>query len=1012
MIDTGADCCVLPSSGNPETSKKTEKYLYAANGTPIRTYGTKVLNVNLGLRRDFCWPFTIADVEQTIIGRDFLSNFDLLVDSRRNRLVDNVTALGAKATPLATPTISIKSIDSNHRFAPLLEEYKDLFELNLTKPLKTNTVHCILTSGPAVYVRPRRLSPEKLVAAKAEFEYLVKTGICRPSKSPWASPLQMVKKADGSWRPCGDYKRLNAVTVPDRYPLPFLHDCTSILDATQIYSIIDLQKAYHQIPIDPTDIEKTAITTPFGLFEFVRMPFGLRNAAQSMQRLVNAAVGNLPFVFAYVDDILIASRSLTEHEKHISAVLQRLRDYGLTINLAKCEFAKTELKFLGHLITPNGIKPLPAKVQAILEIPKPAQAKNLKGFIATLNFYRRFLPHATEYQRKLFSLIEGNVKNDKRAVIWTDETSTAFDECKRQLANAATLAYPREGAPLSLMVDASDTCVGAVLNQEVQDSQQPLGFYSKKLTPAQSRYSAYDRELTAIYQAVLHFKYMVEGRDFRIYTDHKPLTFAMKQKPEKASPRQTRQLDTISQYTTDIQHIAGVENTTADLLSRISAIARPFDQDRVIDAQANDPEIKEIQSQRSKSHLQLKSIVLPGHDRPILCDTRTPKARPFIPKALRRETIQWVHDICHPGINATSKMVRDRYVWPHMAKDIKDVVKCCAECQRAKVTRHTKSPLGTFDLTSSRFECVHIDLIGPMPPSNGFRYCVTMIDRFTRWTEATPLQDITAETVAKALLDTWIARFGVPLTIVTDQGRQFESSLFAELCTLLNITRWRSSPYHPQSNGMIERFHRTLKAAIMCREATDWSNQLPLILLGLRCALKRDISASAAELTYGVNLRLPSEFFSPSKEVPHTEFVAKIKTAMNQLQPAPVKLHGQTQPFVHQALNTCTHAYVRRDAVKLSLQTPYEGPYEILKKTPKYFTVSIRGKKTNVSIDRLKPAYSLPEENAEDPAQIGEATSSTTKQKKKKTVVINTDANTVREFTVTRSGRKVRKPTY
>lgn len=996
---------MLPVPKNVDTNKHAGKYLYAANNTPIKTFGTKRITVNLGLRRDFTWIFKIADVNQTIIGRDFLSHFDLLVDSRRQRLIDNITGLHTIGKAITHRHISINSVSSAHPFAHILNEFKDVLELNIDKPSKTNAIHCIETSGPATFARARRLSPEKLAAAKAEFSYLVKKGICRPSKSSWSSPLHMVKKSDGSWRPCGDYRSLNAITVPDRYPLPYLHDCTSILDGTQVYSIIDLRKAYHQIPINPADIDKTAIITPFGLFEFTMMCFGLRNAAQTMQRHINAALSDLPFAFAYIDDILIASKTHTEHEQHIRTVLQRLREHSLSINLEKCQFGQEELKFLGHLVTKEGIKPLPAKVEAILAIPRPEIAKNLKGFISTINFYRRFLPKAVEQQQKLYTLIDGNIKNDKRPINWTEETINAFEECKRQLANAATLAHPRENAPLALMVDASDTCVGAVLHQLYGNAWQPLGFYSKKLMPAQTRYSAYDRELTAIYQGVLHFKYMLEARPFCIYTDHKPLTFAFKQNPDKASPRQARQLDTISQFTTDVRHVPGKDNTTADLLSRVSSITSPLDMDALAKSQMADEELKEFLAQPKDNQTQLKRLTIPDSTDAVYCDVSTGVIRPFVTKAFRRAAVAQLHDICHPGIRTTTKLVRDRFVWPRMATDVKNVVRACEKCQRSKVTRHSKTPFSQYDLDSARFERIHIDIIGPLPPSNGFKYCLSMIDRFTRWPEVTPLNEITAQTVARALVETWISRFGVPLTIITDQGRQFESSLFNELCQLLNIKHWRASPYHPQSNGMVERLHRTLKAALTCKEVTNWTDHLPLILLGLRSTFKRDLQVSPAELVFGTGLRLPGEFFVASKQTQHSEFAQNLKEAMNLVRPVPGTKHTTEKPFVHRELAECTHVFVRRGALKLSLETPYEGPFLVLKKTPKYFRVQLR-RPTNISIDRLKPSFSLAEETT--PTLVSKQPQNTVDLPTPNPGV-NITPNTGK-YQHTRSGRRVRIP--
>lgn len=460
----------------------------------------------------------------------------------------------------------------NEPYNTILNEFPNITTLNENRLVATLTEHHIITKGPPIHNKARRLAPDKLEAARAEFTKLQNLGICRPSSSEWASPLHMVKKTDGSWRPCGDYQ-LNACTTPDRYPLPYIQDITAILDGKTIFSKIDLQRAFHQVPLTNQDIPKTALITPFGLFEFTRLTFGLRNAAQTMQRLINSALSGLSFIFGYIDDILIASQNEEEHKKHIKIVLQRLADNHLAINIDKCNFGQKELTFLGHLITPQGFFPLPEKVEAIKQIQKPTVVKELKSFIATINFYRRFLPKAVTYQSILLSMIPGNKRNDKTPLTWTPESITAFETCKEELANAAMLCYPKENLTLVLQTDASDKCMGAALNQMEDSALRPLGFFSKKFSTAQIKYSTYDREMTAIFTAIKHFRYLLEGREFTIYTDHKPLVYAFNKKADNISPRQTRQLDYISQFSTNIQHIEGKENIVADLLSRIENIS-------------------------------------------------------------------------------------------------------------------------------------------------------------------------------------------------------------------------------------------------------------------------------------------------------------------------------------------------------------------------------------------------------------------------------------------------------
>ena len=318
------------------------------------------------------------------------------------------------------------------------------------------------------------------------------------------------------------------------------------------------------------------------------MTFGICNAAQTFQQLINEVLRGLDFVFPYIDDICVASVTIKQHRRDLAEVFRRLRENHLAINLSKCEFGKNEIKFLGHLVSADGIRPLPEKVAAICEFPKPKVAQEFKRFIAMVNFYRKFLPNAISYQMKLQQLISGNKKNDRTPLKWDLDTEAAFEKCKNELAKATLLAHPAADAELAIYVDDSDVAVGAALHQKLDGCLQPLGFYSKKLTDTQRKYSTYDRELTAMYQAVCHFRYMIEGQRCYLVTDHRPLIFAFQQKLEKASPRRIRQLDFIGPFTTDIRYTPGITNVTADVLSRVESIDQRLEYIRIAAAQQSD----------------------------------------------------------------------------------------------------------------------------------------------------------------------------------------------------------------------------------------------------------------------------------------------------------------------------------------------------------------------------------------------------------------------------------------
>ena len=1033
LLDGGALLSIIPPTPQQRLQGPSETKLKAANGTDITCYGTTKRTITIGTQ-DFSFDFVIADIQTRILGADFLASNYLAPNHRDAHLInlqDYSTLPAQHARGIHSQSINfVHHIDDP--YYKLLDQYPEITTPTFTIKQPEHDVRHHIPTGdsPPVQSRSRRLDPEKLAVAKAELEKLVDLGVCHRGKSEWSSPLLVTTKPNGGWRVCGDYRRLNNLTTDDRYPVRSIADFTAELDNKTIFSKIDLMKGYHQIQVAEGDIKKTAVITPFGLFIFPRTPFGLKNAGQDFQRLMDQILGDLPRVYVYIDDILVASENPEQHLKDLEEVFKTLSANGLVIQRSKCVLGVSELEFLGYQVNSTGITPLPDRVVAIRATTPPTSVKELQRFLGMVGYYRRFIPKAAAHLYHLFEALKGKPKT----LEWTPECQLSFDATKEALAKASLLFHPRPGAQLALTTDASNSAVGGVLEQRGPNGWEPLAFYSSKLKPNERLWPPYDRELLGAFKGIRHFKQMIEGRTFTLYTDHQSLVPSLSKKTDPQTARQTYQLSCISEYTTDIRYVQGKANLVADALSRpnedlvdvaevnslskdsldisgpvqsdvsndssglssssshkeasrtkleaatadlacvINAIGdMGMDWEEVARQQPVDPEFGRLRDD-ARSGLNLKSVDVGRHN--IIVDVSNGFPRPYIPYQSRRRIFDLIHGLGHPGVERTRQAVAAKVVWPSMRQDVSKWARECLSCQQAKVTRHTVPPIGEFQVPNRRFQHLNVDIV-TLPVSNGFRYLLTAVDRFTRWPMAVPLVDITAESVMDAFAHGWVQTFGVPVAITTDRGSQFCSSMFSQLTKTWGIQHFMTAPYHPEANGLVERFHRRLKEALIAlgsESPNEWFWRLPCALLAIRTTLKPDLGASPADLVFGEGLALPGEALPTNPATDEqlarqrASALADLRLEVARLQPIPTSAHRQPTINMPQDLASCTHIFVRRGGIHSTLASPYVGPFRVISRDGQNFVIAVSGRPNEVvAISRVKPAITT-FDDAEDAA--------------------------------------------
>ena len=914
------------------------------------------------------------------------------------------------------PNVDLSSSDltleQKKKLENLLLEYRDVFANSIEELGRTSIMKHKIDTGDSrpIRQRPYRVSPKNKEEINNQVNNMLEQGIIRKSSSPWASPVILVAKPDGSQRMCIDLRKVNAVTKKDSYPLPRIDDTLDALGGkTRYLSTLDLMSGYLQVEMDPESREKTAFITHSGLYEYNVMPFGATNAPALFQRLMNTVFGDVQYKFLliYLDDLVIYSSTFEEHLHHLEEVFKRLRAAGLTLKPSKCVFARSQVHFLGHVISQEGIRPNPEKVSAIEKYPVPKTVKDVRAFLGICNYYRRFVRDFAKKASPLVRLTRKDVKFD-----WNSQCQTAFETLKSALASDLVLAFPDFSKEFILQTDASLEGIGMVLSQVTDGKERPLAFAGRDLTPAERNYSATERECLAVVEGIKKFEPYLHSNPFTVITDHAALKWLMNIKDPKS--RLAKWALTLQAYDMKIVHRAGTANGNADALSRIKygktvCVITTRDLSNLTDLAQKQREDGDLQmlidfiteeklpdDDRKARQIMLSSQNFEINDHNELehiAKKRIGGSEQYeyirhlvIPKSMRAEVLTACHDDqtgSHFGIDKTYQTIRDRYFWKGMFRDVENWIKSCTSCSTKKNPKVIgKAPLIPIPVDGP-FDRVAVDVLGPLPPSTaGNRYIIVFSDYLTRWPEAFCCPNADAQTVAKLLYNEIICRHSSPRSLLSDRGANFLSKVVTETCRFMGIKKSNTSGYHPQCDGVVERFNRTLMTSLSMytnSNQTDWDTFVPSVLFAYRVSPATQGSLhSPFMLLYGRNPKLPID----TRLIKPKQFT---KTIDEHLAKTIIKLevlHETARSNIAKAQQTYKEYYDRnardprfeigdlvwvytprtKKGLTKKLSHFWHGPFQIVGKvsdtTFKVRTSDNRGIPKAIHANRMKPFYS------------------------------------------------------
>ena len=767
----------------------------------------------------------------------------------------------------------------------VLERTKDVFnrELGELKEFQA-TIHVDSKATPR-FCKARAVPYAMRTKVDEELDRLVNEGIVEPVEhAEWAAPIVSVWKPDKkSVRICGDFKQtVNRASKLDKYPIPKVEDLFAMLRGGKVFSKLDMRQAYQQLKLDERSKQYVVINTQRGLFRYTQLPFGIASAPGIFQRVMESVVRDVPGVIVYLDDILIAAQSEEEHLDRLEKVLTKLQRVGLRLKKRKCVFMAASVEYLGHVVDAEGLHPLPEKVRAIQDAPDPRNVGELKSFLGLLSYYSRFLPNMSTVLAPLYLLL----KSDQRWC-WGSEQQKAFCKAKLILSSQVLVHYD-PSVKLQLACDASDYGIGAVLSHKFSDgSEKPIAFMSRTLNAAEKNYSQIEKEALACVVGVTRFHVYLYGRHFTLQTDHKPLMTLFnedKAVPKQASSRIQRWAWKLAAYEYTIAFRKSKQHANADALSRLPlretpAVSpdlpemvlmieelneSPVSAKAVAEWTKRDPVLSKVykftqegwpsDSDETLKPYEQRQLELSTQDGCLIWGGRV-----VIPPQARQAILLELHT-GHLGVNRMKALARNIVWWPGIDRAIEERVQQCSLCQTQRPVPQ-KAPLQPWSWPTRPWSRIHIDFAGPMLG----KMFLVVIDAHSKWLEVIPMSTSTALTTIQTLR-TLFAQFGIPESIVSDNGPQFVSAEFEQFCKRNGIKHIRVAPYHPSSNGLAERAVRIFKEGLKKQTQGSPSDRIARLLFEYRRTPHTTTGLSPAELMFGRPLRSRLSLIQPSIE--------------------------------------------------------------------------------------------------------------------------------------------------